>query len=49
MRWDDHQSFPRGGGRDVCTFLEGKMEREKGGEIKESGCQNGDGDLPIPV
>lgn len=31
MSWDDHQSFPRGGGRDVCTFLEGKTERGKGG------------------
>lgn len=35
MRWDDHQSFPRGGGRGVCTFSEGKTERGKGGN-KES-------------
>lgn len=34
VRWDDHQSFPRDGGRAVCTFLEGKQRGERG--IKKS-------------
>lgn len=48
MRWDDHQSFPRGGGRGVCTFLEEKR-RGKGGNKKSRDARMEMGDLPVPV